>query len=45
MSEDFVDGPFKEAAKRVEEAYDRAAAELKAKVQKSRADALKKIGQ
>ncbi len=45
MSEDLVDGPFKDAAKRVEDAYDQARAELKDKVQKSKAEALKKIGQ
>ena len=45
MSEELVDGPFKDAAKRVEEAYDRAKAELKDKVQRSKAEALKKIGQ
>ena len=43
MSEDLVDGPFKEAAKRVEESYDQAKAELKGKVQKSKAEALKKV--
>ncbi len=43
MSEDLVDEPFKEAAKRVEDAYDRAAAELKEKVKKSKSDALKKV--
>ena len=43
MTEDVVDEPFRAAAKRVEEAYDRAAEELKAKVRKSKADALKKI--
>jgi hypothetical protein len=45
MREDLVDEPFKAAAKRVEEAYDQAAEELKAKVQKSRAEALKKVSQ
>jgi hypothetical protein len=43
MSEDLVDAPFKPASKRVEEAYDKAAEEMKAKVQKSKADALKKV--
>ena len=45
MSEDLVDEPFRSAAKRVEEAYDRAAEELKAKVQRSKAEALKKVSQ
>jgi hypothetical protein len=45
MSEDLVEEPFNSAAKRVGEAYDRAAEELKAKVQKSKAAALKKINQ
>jgi hypothetical protein len=43
MSEDLVEEPFKAAAKQVEEAYERAEDELKSKVQKSKADALKKI--
>ena len=43
MSDDLVDEPFRAAAKRVEEAYDHAAEELRAKVQKSKADALKKV--
>ncbi len=43
MSEDLVEEPFKSAAERVEESYDQAARELKAKVQKSKVDALKKI--
>jgi hypothetical protein len=45
MSEDLVDEPFKSAAKRVEDAYDQAAEELKARVQKSKAEALKKVSQ
>jgi hypothetical protein len=45
VSEDLVDEPFRSAAKRVEEAYDRAAEELKAKVQRSKAEALKKVSQ
>ncbi len=45
MSEDLVDEPFKSAAKRVEEAYDKTAEELKAKVEKSKGAALKKITQ
>ena len=43
MSEDLVEEPFKAAVKRVEQAFDEAAAELKEKVQKSKSDALKKI--
>jgi len=43
MSEDLVDEPFKTASKRVEDAYDKAVDELKSKVRKSKADALKKI--
>jgi len=45
MSEELVDEPFKSAAKRVEEAYDKAAEELKSKVEKSKSAALKKITQ
>jgi hypothetical protein len=45
MSEDLVEEPFKSAAKRVSDAYDQAAEELKAKVGESKADALKKIRQ
>ena len=43
MSEDLVDEPFSSAAKRVEEAYDQAAEALKASVQKSKSEALKKV--
>ena len=43
MNEDLVDEPFGEAAKKVGETYDRAAEELKAKVAKSKAEALKKV--
>lgn len=43
MSEDLVEEPFRSAAKRVEDAYDKSAEELKAKVEKSKAAALKKI--
>ena len=43
MSEDLVDEPFRETTKRVEDAYDRAEEEFKVKVQRSKADALKKI--
>jgi len=45
MSEDLVDEPFRAAAKQVEEAYDQAAEELKAKLQKFKAETLKKISQ
>lgn len=45
MSEDLVGEPFKSAAKRVSDAYDQATEDLKAKVEKSKADALKKISQ
>lgn len=45
MSDELVDEPFKTASKRVAEAYDQAAYELKEKVKKSKADALKKISQ
>ena len=43
MSDELVDEPFKSAAKRVSDAYDQAAAELKSKVEKSKSEALKKI--
>jgi hypothetical protein len=43
MSEDLVEEPFKSAASRVEEAYDKAAEELKDKVKRSKDAALKKI--
>jgi hypothetical protein len=43
MSEDLVEEPFRSAAKRVSDAYDQAAEELKDRVGKSKADALKKI--
>jgi hypothetical protein len=45
MSEDLVDEPFKSAAKRVEEAYDKAAADLKAKVEKAKSEALREVSQ
>ena len=45
MSDDLVDEPFKSTAKRVAEAYDQAADELKARVEKAKAEALKKISQ
>lgn len=43
MSEYLVDEPFDSASKRVQESYDQAASELKAKVAKARSGALKKI--
>ena len=43
MSEELVEEPFRSASKRVQEAFDRTAEELKAKVQRSKADALKKL--
>jgi len=43
MSEDLVDEPFRQTIQRVEEAYDQSAEELKAKVQKAKAEALKKV--
>jgi len=43
MSEDLVEEPFKAAAKRVEEAYDKAAADLKARVEKAKSEALKNV--
>ena len=43
MSEDLVDEPFDSASKRVQDAYDQVANELKAKVAKAKSEALKKI--
>ena len=43
MSEDLVDEPFRDAAKRAGEAFDHAAEELKSKVKKAKAEALKKV--
>lgn len=45
MSDELVDEPFRSAAKRVTEAYDKAATELRSKVERAKADALKKISQ
>ena len=45
MNEDLVEEPFKAATKRVEEAYDKAAADLKANVEKAKSEALKKVSQ
>jgi hypothetical protein len=43
MTEELVDEPFATASKHVNDAYDRAADELKAKVEKAKSDALKKV--
>jgi hypothetical protein len=43
MSDEIVEEPFKSAAKRVGDVFDQAAAELKAKIEKSKSEALKKI--
>jgi len=43
MSEELVDEPFRSAARRVDEAYEKAKEELKSKVAKSKSAALKKI--
>jgi hypothetical protein len=43
VSEDLVDEPFDSASKRVKEAYDQEASELKAKIARAKSDALKKI--
>ena len=43
MTEELVDEPFAAASKRVNDAYDQAAADLKVKVEKAKSDALKKI--
>jgi len=43
MSEDLVDEQFKSASKRVEDAYDQAATDLKAKVEQAKSDALKNV--
>jgi hypothetical protein len=43
MSEDVVDAPFKAAADQVEQSHQDAVSQLKAKVQKAKADALKKV--
>jgi len=43
MTEDLIDEPFVAASKRVKEAYDQAAEDLKAKVEKAKSDALKKV--
>jgi len=45
MSKDLADEPFNSAAKRVEEAYDKAVADLKAKVERAKSEALKKVSQ
>ncbi|MDG6898430.1 MAG: hypothetical protein JRN24_01695 [Nitrososphaerota archaeon] len=43
MTEDLVEEPFSAAMKRVEEAYDQAAEDLKEKVKRAKAEALKKV--
>ncbi len=43
MSEELVDEPFESASKRVDDSFDHAAEELRAKVKKAKADALKKV--
>lgn len=45
MSGDLVDEPFKSAIKRVGDAYDQAAADLKSKVEKAKSEALKKVSE
>jgi len=45
MSEELVEERFKSLTKRVEEAYDQAEADLKAKVEKAKSEALKKVSQ
>jgi len=45
MSEDLVEEPFKAVARKVEDAYDKAAADLKAKVEKAKSEALRKVSQ
>lgn len=44
MSEDLVSGPFDSAAQQAEAAHDQAVSELKEKVAKAKAAALKKVG-
>jgi len=43
MTEDLVDEPFAAASNRVKDAYDQVAEDLKAKVEKAKSDALKKV--
>lgn len=43
MSEDLVDEKFKATVKRVNEAYDQAAEQLKSKVERAKSDTLKKL--
>jgi len=43
MTDDLVQEPFAAASKRVKDAYDQAAEDLKAKVEKAKSDALKKV--
>ncbi len=43
MSDEIVDEPFRAAADQVDESHREAVSQLKAKVQKAKADALKKV--
>ena len=43
MSEDVVDEPFRSATERVEAAYQQAVSDLRSRVEKARADALRKV--
>jgi uncharacterized protein YjbJ (UPF0337 family) len=43
MSESIVDGPSKEAARKVEAAHEQAVGELKSSVEKAKSAALKKL--
>jgi len=43
MTEELVDEPFTAASKRVKDAYDQAAEDLKSKVEKAKSEALKKV--
>ena len=43
MSEDLTDAPFKEAAERLEQTYEQAVEDVKAKVQKAKSAAVKKV--
>jgi len=43
MSDEIVDEPFRDAVGKVEESHREAVSQLKAKVQKAKEDALKKV--
>ncbi len=43
MSEPVVEGPFKLAVEKVEEAYEQSVSELKSSVEKAKGGALKKV--